>query len=161
MSLPFLSTPPSCPCHVLGMSASFSMCIRSYISRRVDFSLSFVSLSFPLRSPCFHFCPCHVPFNSPLFPFHFPLLSGHVDFLCPLLISLHFLAFPFAPQYFPARNGFPAFLPKHTEFFQMFSKRRQETQTSKESAGGFEPGTPAPAPRRLTSSNGRRGGPPV
>ena len=56
--------------------------------------LSFVSLSIPLHSPCFHFCPFHVPFSSPLFPFHFFLLSYHVDFLLPPLISLHFLAFP-------------------------------------------------------------------
>ena len=30
-------------------------------------SLCFVSLSFPLHCPCFHFCPLHVPFSSPLF----------------------------------------------------------------------------------------------
>ena len=51
-------------------------------------SWCFISLSFPLHSPCFHFCPLHVPFSSPLFPFHFPLLCCHVDFLFPPLISL-------------------------------------------------------------------------
>ena len=72
-------------------------------------SLCFVSLSFPLHSPCFHFCPLHVRFSSPLFPFHFPLLSCHVDFLFPPLISLHFLAFPLFSPIFPAKHAvFPA-----------------------------------------------------
>ena len=119
-------------------------------------SLCFVSLSFPLHSPCFHFCPLHVPFSSPLFPFHFPLLSCHVDFLFPPLISLHFLAFPLCSPIFPAkRHSFPAFSqlgrPKTRSLFQIFGKRRQEPQTSKEPAGGIEPGTPVlrQAPRRL------------
>ena len=78
-------------------------------------SLSFVSLSFPLHPPCFHFCPFHVRFSSPVFPFHFPLLSCHVDFLFPPLISLHFLAFPFAPQYFPqTKHGFSSIFAKRT-----------------------------------------------
>ena len=77
-------------------------------------SLSFGSLSFALHSPCFHFCPFHVPFSSPLFPFHFPLLSCHVDFLFPPLISLHFLAFPLCSPVFPAK--------RHC-FFQRFRKR--------------------------------------
>ena len=51
-------------------------------------SLCVVSISFPLRSPCFHFCPLHVPFSSPWFPFRVPLLSCHVDF-------------PFPPRVFP------------------------------------------------------------
>ena len=110
-------------------------------------SLCFVSLSFPLHSPCFHFCPLHVPFSSPLFPFHFPLLSCHVDFLFPPLISLHFLAFPLCSPIFPAKkHGFSSVFTirtsKNTEFFQIFGKRRQEPQTSKEPAGGIEPGTP-------------------
>ena len=110
-------------------------------------SLSFVSISFPLHTPCFHFCPVYVPFSSPLFSFNFPLLSRHVDFLFPPLISLHFLAFPLCSPVFARKQkrGFPAFSQrgrqKNTEFFQIFGKRRQETQTSKEPAGGFEPGT--------------------
>ena len=102
MSLPFLSTPPSCPlsfsryvrfnfyvCPVLSLSV---MSLHLPSCRLV--SLSFVFLLFPLHSPCFHFCPFHVPFSSPLFPFHVPLLSCHVDFLFPPLISLQWLAFP-------------------------------------------------------------------
>ena len=110
-------------------------------------SLCFVSLSFPLHSLCFHFCPLHVPFSSPLFPFHVPLLSCHVDFLFPPLISLHFLAFPLCSPIFPAKkHGVSSFFAtrtsKNTEFFQIFGKRRQEPQTSKEPAVGIEPGTP-------------------
>ena len=122
-------------------------------------SLCVVSLSFPLHSPCFHFCPLHVPFSSPLFPFHVPLLSCHVDFLFPPLISLHFLAFPLFSPIFPAKSTvFPAFAqlgrPK-TEFFQIFGKRRQEPQTSKEPAGGIEPGTLVLRRSPKTSSNCR------
>ena len=96
-------------------------------------SLCFVSLSLPLRSPCFNFCPFHVPFSSPLLPFHFPLLSCHVDFLFPPLISLRFLAFPLCSPVFPAKkHGFSSVFVKrtsnNTEFFQIFGKRRQETQ---------------------------------
>ena len=109
-------------------------------------SLCFVSLSFPLHSPCFHFCPLHVPFSSPLFPFHFPLLSCHVDFLFPPLISLHFLAFPLCSPIIPAKTLFSSVstirMSKNVECFQIFGKRRQEPQTSKEPAGGIEPGTP-------------------
>ena len=91
-------------------------------------SLSFVSLSFPLHSPCFHFCPFHVPFSSPLFPFHFPLLSCHVDFLFPPLISLHFLAFPLCSPVFRKNTVFPAFSQRgrqKPEFLQIFGKRWQ------------------------------------
>ena len=85
--------------------------------------IGFLVLCFPVissHSPCFHFCPFHVPFSSPLFPFHFPLLSCHVDFLFPPLISLHFLAFPLCSPVFPAKNtGFS----KNTEFFSYFRQK--------------------------------------
>ena len=60
--------------------------------------LCFVSLSFPLHSPCFHFCPFHVPFSSPLCSVAF-LSCRH--FLFPPLMSLHFLAFPLCSPLFP------------------------------------------------------------
>ena len=112
-------------------------------------SLCFVSLSFPLHSPCFHFCPFHVPFSSPpLFPFHFP-----VAFLtCRRPISSpHFLALPCISPLLHSiflRNNtvfssvFAKRMSNKRRVFQMFGKRRQETQTRKEPAGGFEPGTP-------------------
>ena len=119
-------------------------------------SLSFVSLSFFLRSPCFHFCPFHVPFSSPVFPFHFPFLSCHVDFLCPPLISLHVLAFPLC---FPQKNTvcssvFAKMTSNKDRVFQIFCKRSQETQTNKEPAGGFEPGTPVDSVSPKTTFSG-------
>ena len=171
-SIPFTSpfTPPVifsvCPLHfpcpvlsLRGISLHLPSC------RLV--SLSFVSLSFPLRSPCFHFCPFHVlfmslscpfhvPFSSPLFPFHFPLLSCHVDFLFSPLISLHVLAFPFAPQYFP---------PKKTRFFQRFRKEDVPAK-SRQGDSSLRPlFCDASSPKTTfsgTSSNYRavRGGPP-
>ena len=91
-----------------------------------------------LHSPCFHFCPFHVP---SLFPFHFPLLSCYVNFLFPPLISLHFLAFPLCSPVFPAkRHSFSSVFAKrtskNTEFFQIFGKRRQEAQASKRAGRG-------------------------
>ena len=81
-------------------------------------SLCVVSLSFPLHSPCFHFCPLHVPFSSPWFPFRVPLLSCHVDFLFPPLISLHFLAL--LPNICRQKHGFSSVFAirtsKNTEF---------------------------------------------
>ena len=99
-------------------------------------ALSFVRCSFPLHSPCFHFCRFHVPFSSPLFPFHFPLLSCHVDFLFPPLISLHILAFS---SVFAKRTS------KNTEFFQIFGKRRK----SRQGDSAWDPCLATPAPRRL------------
>ena len=114
-------------------------------------SLCFVSLSFPLHSPCFHFCPFQFPFVSLSFPAAF--LS------CRLPISsAHLLALPCVSPSLPnipaKKHGFSSVFAirasKNTEFFQIFGKRRQEPQTSKEPAGGIEPGTPvSPAPRRL------------
>ena len=106
-------------------------------------SLCFVSLSFPLHSPCFHFCPLHVPFSSPLFPFHFPLLSCHVDFLFPPLISSHFLAFPLCSPIFPA---------KKTRFFQLSQLGRPKTESfSRFSAQGGR--NPKPAKNRQGESS--------
>ena len=107
-------------------------------------SLCFVSLSFPLHSPCFHFCPFHVPFSSPLFPFHFPLLSCHVDFLCPPLISLHFLAFPLCSPVFPAKktrfSSSPAFSQRGRPKTHRFSaKGGRKPKPANEPAGGIEP----------------------
>ena len=115
-------------------------------------SLCFVSLSFPRHSPCFHFCPFHVPFSSSLFPFHFPLLSCHVDFLFPPLISLHFLALS---SLLPSisrkkKRSFQRF--RKEEFFQIFGKRRQEAQASKRAGRGnrdWDPCFATAAPRRL------------
>ena len=128
-------------------------------------SLSFVSLSFPLHSPCFHFCPFHVPFSSPLFPFHFPLLSCHVDFLFPPLISLHFLAFPLCSPGFPAKkHGFSSVFAKRTSKTQSLSRflaKGGRTQTSKEPAGGFEAGTRVLRHRLPELPRGTWGNPPL
>ena len=96
--------------------------------------------SFPLRCPCFHFCPLHVPFSSPLFPFHFPLLSCHVGFLFPPLISLHFLAFPLCFPIFPAnKHGFSSVFvirtSKSTEFSGFSAKGGRNPKPAKSRQG--------------------------
>ena len=104
-------------------------------------ALSFVSLSFPLRSPCFYFCPFHVPFSSPLFSFHFPLLSCRL----PIYSPPYFLALPCISPVLPSISR-----KKKTLFFQRFRKKDVQKhrvfpdfrQKEKELAGGFEPGTP-------------------
>ena len=123
-------------CHVLSLRV-----ISLHLPSPIGFLVRFVSLSFPLHSPCFHFCPLHVPFSSPLFPFHFPLLSCHVDFLFPPLISLHFLAFPCCSPIFPATNTlFPA-------FSQLGRPKTQ--QRAGRGNRAWDPCLATPAPRRL------------
>ena len=137
LSLPCRSTPPF-------MSLTFSRYVRFICHVCPVLSLRVISLHLPscrlvslcFVSPCFHFCPLHVPFSSPLFPFHVPLLSCYVDFLLPPLISLHFPAFPLCSPIFPAK--------KHdfSSVFTITTSKNTEPQTSKEPAGGIEPGTP-------------------
>ena len=151
-------------CPLFSMYVPFFRCESfPYISRR---PIGFLVLCFPFivfALPWFSFLSLSCPFQFPLFPFHFPLLSCYVDFLLPPLISLHFLAFPLCSPVFPAKTRcssvFARRTSKNTEFFQIFGKRRQETQTSKDGRG-IEPGTPVL--RHRTSSNCRavRGGPP-
>ena len=101
MSLPCLSTPPSCPCHFLGISASFSMHVPffrresfPYISRRADW---LPCPLFPFHSPCTPLVFISVPFSFPLVPFHFS-----VAFLsCRLPISS---AFPLCSPAFSAKK---------------------------------------------------------
>ena len=100
-------------------------------------SLCFVSFSFPLHTPCFHFCLCHAPFSSLCFPFIFRCFLG----MATSYSSPHFLALPcICSPVFPAQktHGFCSVFAKRTS---SFGPRRQETQTSKEPAGGIEPGT--------------------
>ena len=93
-------------------------------------SLCFVSLSSPLHSPCFHFCPFHVPFSAPVFPFHFS---------------------PLLPAFLAQKHGFPTFSQRGRPKTQSFSRFSAK---AKEPAGGIEPGTPCfatPAPRRRSA----------
>ena len=96
-----------------------------------------------MHSPRFHFCPFHVPFSSPLFPFHFPLIPVmSTSYFLPSFpcTSLHF---PFAPQ---------NFLQK-TRFFQRFRKEDvnknivfpdfRQKETGNPNQQRVEPGTPA------------------
>ena len=143
-----------CPLHLPCMSRSF---VASHFptSPVVLGFLVLCFLSFPLHSPCFHFCPLHVPFSSPLFPFHVPLLSCHVDFLFPPLISLALPCIsPLLPNISSKKNtGFPAFSqlgrPK-TQSFPDFLQKEAGTPNQQRAGRGIEPGTPVlPAPRRL------------
>ena len=98
----------SCPFHAvqppLHVPDIFSVCpllfpcmSRSFAASQCRLvSLCFVSLSFPCT-------PLVFMSLSPLFPFRAPMLSCHVDFLFPPLISLHFLAFPLCS---PQKHGF-------------------------------------------------------
>ena len=111
-------------------------------------SLSFVCLAVRPHSPCFHLFPLHVPFSSPSFPFHFPLLSCHVTF-CPLQV----LAFPFVSSpHFPALV-FPRFR-KNDVKTQSFSRcsakggRKPEPAKSRQGIRAWDPCF-ATAPRRL------------
>ena len=123
-----------CPLHFPCMSRSF-VASQFPASRVVPIGCLVLPYSFYLHSPCFHFCP-----SSPWFPFHFPLLSCHVDFLFPPLISLHFLACPLCSPAFPAKNtGFSSVFAKRTSKNRVFPDFRQK---EKEPAGGFEPKTP-------------------
>ena len=92
-------------------------------------SLSFVCLAVPLTPPCFHF----FPFMSFSVPLRFPFIS------LPCI-------FPSLPGIFSDKNtAFSNVFTKRmskTQCFQIFGKRIQKTRTSKEPAGGFEPGTP-------------------
>ena len=157
MSLPCLSTPPSGPRHFLGMSASFSMYVPffrcesfPYISRRADWC---PCAPFPSHSPCTPLVFISVPCMSLSVPLCFPFISR----CFPVMSTSYFLPsfpctslhLPIAPQYLPQKHGFPVF--SQLGRLQIFCKRRQEPQTSKEPAGGIEPGTcfATPAPRRL------------
>ena len=99
--------------------------------------------------PCLS-TPLHVPDVFSVCPLHFPCVSrsffaSHFPTSPVVPIGFLVLCFPFIPSVFAIRTS------KNTEFFQIFGKRRQEPQTSKEPAGGIEPGAPVlrPAPRRL------------
>ena len=98
MSLPFLSTPPSCPCHFSVCPLHFPCMSRSFVASHFPTSpvvpIGFLVLCFPFIPPALAlFCLFHVSFSSPLFPFI-------VDFLFLPLISLHPV---------PQKTVFPAF----------------------------------------------------
>ena len=128
----------------LGMSASFSICVQffrcqsfPYISRRVDW---FPCPLFPFHSPCTLIVFISVPFMSlsvPLcFPCIFPCLPVmSTSYFLPSFpcTSLHFRIFPPKKETRFFQRCRKKDVTKH-ELFQMFGKRRQETQTSKEPA---------------------------
>ena len=152
MSLRFLSTPPSCPCHFLGMSASFSMYVPffrcesfPYISRRVDWCPCPL---FPFHSPCTPLVFISVSFMSLSVPLCFPFISP----CFPVMSTSYFLPsfpctslhFPFAPQYFPQ---------KKTRCCQRF---RKEDVTKTQSFSTFSArrgGKPKPAKSRQGDSS--------
>ena len=135
MSLPFLSTPPSCPCHFIGMSASYSMFVPffrcesfPYISRRAD---CFPCPLFPFYSPCTPLVFICVPFMSLSVPLCFPFISR----CFPVMLTSYCLpSFPCTSSHFPIA---PQHFPHKDTVFPAFSKRgRQKTQSF------FQPGTP-------------------
>ena len=150
---------PSIPFNSPFMSLSFSRYVRFIFHVCPFLSLPVISLrQSPLTPPVFISfpfmslsVPLHVPFSSPSFPFHFPLLSCHVNFSSPACLSRQILACSLSlPGIFPGTKTKRKTVfsrsrkkdVKNGEFLQISGKRRQETRTSKEPAGGFEPGTP-------------------
>ena len=142
-----------------------------YISRRADWCV--LVLRFPLIPPALPLFFISIPCPSLSVPFCFPFISRcfpvrSTSYFLPSFPGT-FLHFPFAPQYFP-QNGFSSVFAirtsKNTEFFQIFGKRRQEPQTSKEPAGRIEPGTPlfcntgSPKTTFSGTRSGGGGGPP-
>ena len=143
-----------CPLHLPCMSRSF---VASHFptSPVVLGFLVLCFLSFPLHSPCFHFCPLHVPFSSPLFPCPAAFLSCRLPISSPhfTCTSLHF---PSAPQYFQQTNtGFPAFSqlgrPKHRVFPDFLQKEAGTPNQQRAGRGNraWDPCFATPAPRRL------------
>ena len=135
------------------VSLSFPLHSFSFLSLSCPFQFPFVSLSFPIAfltcglpisSPHFLALPCISPF-SPVCPAKkhcfFQRFQNTELFQIFPCTSLHF---PLAPQYFPQKHCFSSVFAKrtstNTEFFQIFCKSKQETQTSKKPAGGIEPG---------------------
>ena len=144
----------SCPLNSPFMSLTFSRYVRfifhvcPVLSLRVIslllpscrlVSLCFVSLSFPLSLSC----PFQFPFVSLSFPVAF--LSCRLPISSPHFLALPCIS-PLLPNMCRTKHGFSSVFAirtsKNTEFFQIFGKRRQEPQTSKEPAGGIKPGTP-------------------
>ena len=125
LDFPFMSFSrfPHFPC----MSRSF---VASHFPTSPVVPIGFLVLCFPFIPPAlplFAFLSLSCPFQ---FSFHFPLLSCHVDFLFPPLISLHFFAFPLCSPVCPKKKlGFSFVFARtstNTEFSQIFDKRRQE-----------------------------------
>ena len=132
-----------------------------------SWSCPFHAFQLPLHVPdIFSVCPLHFPCMSRSFiashfptspvPFHFPLLSCHVDFLFPSLISLHFLAFPLCSQYFPQQTRFfQRFRNQDVQAHRVFPDFRQkEAGTPNQQRAGrgnraWDPCFATPAPRRL------------
>ena len=142
-------------------SLTFSRYVRLIFHVCPVLSLRVISLHLPscrgvlvLRFPLI---PPAIPlfsFLSLACPFRFPFVSA--AFLsCRLPISSpHFLALPCISPLLPNisrrkrcfSSVFATRTSKNTEFFQIFSKRGQEHQTSKEPAQEIEPGTPVLLP---------------
>ena len=137
-----------CPLHFPCMSRSFAA---SHFPTSPVVPIGFLVLCFPFilpALPLFSFLSLSCPFQFPFVSLSFP-----VAFLsCRLPISSpHFLALPCISPLLPSMSRknntvFPVFSqrgrPKTQSFFQIFGKRRQETQTSNEPAGGIEPAIP-------------------
>ena len=152
-SIPF-NSPESYPCLFLGMSASFSMYVPLFHLPSCPLvSLSFVCLSVPRHSPCFLLLPLHVPFSSPLLPFHVPL---HV-LACPFISFPHFPAFSLRSLVFvqekKERNKTWCFhvfskkdVTKH-RVFQIFGKGRQKTANQQRTGRGIRAWDPCVATR--------------
>ena len=154
----------SCPFHSfqlpLHVPVIFSVCplpfpcmSRSFVASQFPTSpvvpIGFLVLCFPfIFSALFLFsflslsCPFQFLFVSLSFPLAF--LSGRLPISSP-----HFLAFPCISPLLPSISRkkkalfFQRFRKEDVKphrVFQIFGKRRQEIQTRKEPAGGFEPG---------------------
>ena len=141
-----------CPLHFPCMSRSF---VASHFPTSPVVPIGFLVLCFPFIPPALpllSFLSLAYPFSSPLFPFRFPLLSCHVDFLFPSLISLRFLAFLLCSPIFPAKRFFQRFrnqeVQKHRVFSRCSAKGGRNPKPAKSRQGESSLG-PLVSPRRL------------
>ena len=147
MSLPFLSTPPSCPCHFLVCPLHFPCMPRSFVASHFPTSLvvpiGFLVLCFPLIPPAlplfsflFLSCPFQFPFVSLSCPLAF--LSGRLPISSPHFLALPCIS-PLLPRISRKKHGFPSVFAKrtsnNTKCFHIFGKRRQETKPAKSRQG--------------------------
>ena len=152
LSPPLLSTPPSCPCHFLGMSASFSMYVPffrcqsfPYISCRCPCRLfPFDSLCTPLVFISVPFMSLSVPLCVPFISPCFPVMS--TSYFLPAFPSWHFPTC--SPAFSSKKHVFPQDVKKHRVFRQK-GGRKPKPAKSRQGIRAWDRCFATLAPRRL------------
>ena len=136
------------------MSVSLPLCL-PFISRCFpDMWTSYFLPSFPCTSLHFPFAPQYFPQKNTVFSAFAQRGRPKTTSFSRFFLALPCIS-PWLPSIFNKQHGFSSVFAKrtskNTEFFHIFCKSKQETQTSKKPAGGIEPDPcfATPAPRRL------------